>query len=162
MPEKSFAEAVLKKAAVSETREWRKAFTLEREGGAQCFNLRVWFVDGRESQALHWSHYRGDAYRDDGGEWEALTLLFSDRIVRIKGEHFGRMLDGLDDGKLKMLQQQDSDEIKLIRAHNLDKRLPSDKEMIIAEIHIDPPFETLVAEVKGDETHAGNAESVAR
>jgi hypothetical protein len=161
MPEtKSFAETVLKKTTVSEDREWRRAFTLERQETAQAFNLRIWFRNGRQAQALHWSHYLGDEYRDDGGEWESLTLLFGDRVVRIRGEHFKRLLDGLDDGKLRILQEQDGNEVKAIRAHNLDKRLASDKETIIAEIEVLPPFETLAAALEGGD-NAGNAESVA-
>jgi hypothetical protein len=124
--------------------QWRKAFIAEREGSAQAFCISVRSADGREVDGFAMSLYVRHKWLDRDARCERLVLIFSMGAVCIEGQHLQRGLDALEEGKLKRIQAQDSNEIALIRGHNADTRKAEEKEPIISRVLVSPSFESLV------------------
>lgn len=123
---------------------WRKAFTVEREGTAQTFSLSVRSCDGRSVDGFAMSHYVRHQWLDRNAHPERLVLLFSTGAMCIEGEHLQRGLDALEEGKLKRIQVQDSNEIAAIRSRNADVRKPEDKEPVVSRVLIAPSLDTVL------------------
>jgi hypothetical protein len=72
------------------------------------------------------------------------VLIFSVGAICIEGQHLQRGLDALEEGKLKRIQVQDSNEIALIRGHNADTRKVEDKEPTVSRVIVSPRFDLLL------------------
>jgi len=124
--------------------EWRQAFVMEREGSAQTFCISVRSADGREAEGFAMSLYVRHKWLDRTARAERLVLVFSTGAICIEGEHLQRGLDALEEGKLKRIQAQDSNEIALVRSHNADNRHPDKKEPIVSRVIVSPSFDSLL------------------
>jgi len=124
--------------------QWRKAFVVEREGAAQAFCISVRSADGRDVDGFAMSLYVRHKWLDHGARTERLVLIFSAGAICIEGQHLQRGLDALEEGKLKRIQVQDSNEIALIRGHNADTRKVEDKEPIVTRVIVSPRFDLLL------------------
>jgi len=124
--------------------EWRQAFVFEREGAAQAFCISVRSADGREAEGFAMSLYMRHKWLDRAARHEQLVLIFSAGAICIEGEHLQRGLDALEEGKLKRIQAQDSNEIALIRGHNADNRHPDKKEPIVSRVIVSPRLDALL------------------
>ena len=124
--------------------EWRPAFVMEREGSAQAFCISVRSADGREAEGFAMSLYVRHKWLDRNARQERLVLIFSIGAIGIEGEHLQRGLDALEEGKLKRIQAQDSNEIALIRGHNADNRHPEKKEPIVSRVVVSPCLDALL------------------
>ena len=71
---------------------------------------------------------------DRDSKTERLVWIFSNGGIYVEGQHLKRGLDALEEGKLKRIQEQDSNEIALIQSHNADVRKPEDKEPIVSRV----------------------------
>jgi hypothetical protein len=121
--------------------QWRKAFTAEREGASQAFCISVRSADGREADGFAMHQYLRHKWLDRDSRCERLMLRFSDGVIVIEGQHLQRGLDALEEGKLKRIQAQDSNEIAAIKGHNADTRKADEKEPIITRVLVSPSFE---------------------
>jgi hypothetical protein len=135
--------------------QWRKAFLLEREGAAQAFCISVRSADGREADGFAMSLYVRHKWLDRNARVERLVLIFSAGAICIDGQHLQRGLDALEEGKLKRIQAQDSNEIALIRGHNADTRKAEDKEPIVSRVIVTPRFDVLLESEESLEEIAG-------
>jgi hypothetical protein len=124
--------------------EWRPAFVMEREGGGQAFCISVRSVDGRDAEGFAMSLYIRHKWLDRSARVERLVLYFSTGAICIEGEHLQRGLDALEEGKLKRIQPQDSNEIALVRSHNADNRHPDKKEPIVSRVVVSPSLDSLL------------------
>jgi hypothetical protein len=124
--------------------QWRKAFVAEREGSAQAFCISVRAADGRDVEGFAMSLYVRHKWLDRNARVERLVLIFNGAAICIEGHHLQRGLDALEEGKLKRIQVQDSNEIALIRGHNADTRKAEDKEPIVSRVLISPRFDTVL------------------
>ena len=138
-----------------EGRAWRKGFGGDNAGSLNPFCLSLRRSDGRESEGPSMSLFAWHYWIDDGGPVERLVLIFSVGGIYVEGVHMKRQLNVLiEEGKLKYIQQHNSAEIEAIRAHNLDKRKPEDKEPIVRRILVTPDIMT---RLKSDENLAAIA-----
>ncbi len=64
--------------------------------------------------------------------------------IYIEGQHLQRGLDALEEGKLKRIQEHNSNEIALIKSRNAGVRKLEDKEPIVSRVVISPSFESLL------------------
>lgn len=124
--------------------EWRRAFIVEREGSAQSFCMSVGFRDGRDVEGFAMSLYVRHRWMDRSAKLERLVLVFSNGGIYVEGQHLQRGLDALEEGKLKRIQEQDSNEIALIKARNADARKQEDKEPIVSRVVTSPSFESVL------------------
>jgi len=124
--------------------QWRKAFITEREGAAQAFCVSVRSADGREVDGFAMSLYIRHKWLDRSARLERLVLFFSAGAICVEGHHLQRGLDALEEGKLKRIQIQDSNEIAAIRGHNADTRKPEDKEPIVSRVLVTPRFDAVL------------------
>ncbi len=83
---------------------------------------------------------------DRDAKTERLVWIFSNGGIYIEGQHLKRGLDALEEGKLKRIQEQDSNEIALIQSHNADVRKPEEKEPIVSRVVVSPSFESVLEE----------------
>lgn len=130
---KSFARSLLQDSA--EPEETRDAFVKERQSASQAFNLRLRFKDGRKARGFPWSLYSDDEWQDNG-KAEQLTLNFSKWKVSVDGEQLWRLIEKLDEGQLKAIQEHDSREAELLRAENADLKREH-KKAIVYRIHVE-------------------------
>ena len=126
--------------------EWRSAFVIERESTAQSFSLSVRPADGRSSEGFPMSLYVRHKWLDRNARLERLILLFSNGAIYVEGQHLQRALDAIEDGKLKRIQVQDSNEIAAIRGRNADVRKAEDKVPIVSRAVVSPPIELVLEE----------------
>jgi hypothetical protein len=124
--------------------QWRKAFLTEREGAAQAFCISVRCADGREADGFAMSLYIRHHWLDRNARVERLVLFFNGSAICVEGQHLQRLLDALEEGKLKRIQVQDSNEIALIRGHNADTRKAEDKEPIVSRVIVSPSVKSLL------------------
>ena len=124
--------------------DWRPAFVIEREGAAQSFCISVRLADGRDAEGFAMSLYIRHKWIDRGARVERLVLFFSTGAICIEGEHLQRGLDAFEEGKLKRIQVQDSNEIALVRSHNADTRHADKKEPIVSRVIVSPSFDSLL------------------
>lgn len=124
--------------------EWRRAFIVEREGAAQSFCVSVGFRDGRDVEGFAMSLYVRHKWIARSAKLERLVLLFSVGAIYIEGRDLQRGLDALEEGKLKRIQEQDSNEIAAIKARNADVRKAEDREPIVSRAVVSPSFESLL------------------
>jgi hypothetical protein len=116
-------------------RGWRNGFIGDNSGGLSPFCLSLRAKEGRLMEGPPWSLFTWHAWMDDGGTVEKLLLLFTVGGVYVEGFHMKRQVEAfLEEGKLKRIQEHDKTEIEAIRAHNLDKRKPEEKEPIVLRI----------------------------
>jgi len=123
--------------------QWRRAFTIEREGASQSMCISVRSSDGREADGFPMSLYVRHKWLDRG-RVERLVLMFSNGAVCVEGQHLQRGLDALEEGKLKRIQAQDGNEIAAIKGHNADTRKPEDKEPVVTRVIVSPRFDVLL------------------
>jgi hypothetical protein len=124
--------------------EWRRAFIVDREGAAQSFCLSVRSRDGRDVDGFAMSLYVRHWWIDRSAKLERLVLLFSNGGIYVEGQYLQRGLDALEEGKLKRIQEQDSNEMSLIKARNADVRKQEDKEPIVSRVVTSPSFESVL------------------
>jgi hypothetical protein len=124
--------------------EWRRAFIVEREGSAQSFCVSVGFRDGRNVEGFAVSLYVRHWWMDRSAKLERLVLVFSNGGIYVEGQHLQRGLDALEEGKLKRIQEQNSNEIALIKSRNADVRKQEDKEPLVSRVVLSPSFESLL------------------
>jgi len=147
MPEASHVHKLLNRMPKEETEtEWRQAFLMEREGAAQSFSVSLRLKDGRDADGFPISLYMRHKWIDRNSKTESLVWIFSNGGIYIEGQHLKRGLDALEEGKLKRIQEQDSNEIALIQNHNADVRKPEDKEPIVSRVVVSPSFESVLEE----------------
>lgn len=152
MAEHSFASKFISQAPHTEPEsDWRKAFTVERDGSAQPFCISVRLQNGRGAVGIAMSLYLRHWWLDDGGRTEKLILLFSGGAIYLEGRHLQRGVDALEEGKLKRIQEQSKNEISLIKGRNADLRKPEDKEPFVARVVVMP---SLQQALESDETLA--------
>jgi hypothetical protein len=173
MGEHSFASKFISQAPHTEPEsDWRRAFTVERDGSAQPFCLSVRSQNGRGAIGIAMSLYLRHWWLDDGGRMEKLILLFSNGAIYLEGQHLQRGVDALEEGKLKRIQEQSSNEVSLIKGRNADVRKAEDKEPFVSRIVVMPSLQhalendetlaeitNLVKEEYGN--HSGNDQSAA-
>jgi hypothetical protein len=145
MPDGSFVQKLISHAPHEETHtEWRRAFIVEREGAAQSHCVSVRSRDGREADGFAMSLYVRHKWIDRSAKLERLIWIFSNGAIYVEGQHLQRGLDALEEGKLKRIQEQNSNEIALIKSHNADVRKQEDKEPLVSRVVISPSFESLL------------------
>ena len=145
MRDTSYVQKLMSHAPPEEIEhEWRSAFIMEREGAGQGFCISVRSKDGRGVDGFAMSLYVRHHWIDRSSKLERLVWIFSNGGIYIEGQHLQRGLDALEEGKLKRIQEQDSNEIALIKSHNADMRKPQDKEPIISRVVTSPSFESLL------------------
>ena len=169
MAEISYAKRIMGSGAGppdvdDESRPWRNGFSGDNAGGANPFCLSLRSRDGRQMGGPSMSLFIWHDWIDDGGPTEKLVMFFniggSINVcgIYVEGLHMKRPVEALlEEGKLKRIQQHDSVEIEAIRAHNLDKRRPEEKEPIVLRILVTPDLET---RLKSDENLAVIAEAM--
>jgi hypothetical protein len=149
-PEKkaSFAESLLKKGTEPETgTEDPKEVTKEWQPTAQAFILRLWYKDGHHCESLPWTLFSGDAWRGgDDDKPESLKLIFGTRVVTIHGYNLKRLVEKIDDGRLKSIPEHDSREVALIRSQRPGD--PAEIRPAIVRIEVDPPFEEFARAIR--------------
>jgi hypothetical protein len=142
MPETSFAKRFVN-AQENDDKNWRAGFGGDNASGANPFSLSLRPKNGRQIDGLSMSLFVCHHWIDDGGSMDRLVLVFSVGGVYVEGIHLKRQVEALlEEGKLKRIQEHDSAEIEAIRAHNLDKRKPEEKEPIVLRILVTPDIET--------------------
>lgn len=149
MPDaRSFAESLRRQDAGrdGDDAEARAGFLRERPT-AQAFSLRLRFKDGRSAQGLPWALFAGYDW-SDAGRNERLTLMFTARVVDIEGQYLWRLVEEIDDGQLKAVQEHNAAEIALLRSENADQR-PGHQKPVIVSIAISPSFEECSRELRG-------------
>jgi hypothetical protein len=124
--------------------QWRQAFILEREGAAQAFSVSVRLKDGRGADGFPVSLYLRHKWMDAGAKAERLIWLFSNGAIYIEGRHLKRGLDALEEGKLKRIQEQDTNEIALIERHNADIRERDEKEPVVSKVIVSPGVDAVL------------------
>jgi hypothetical protein len=150
---KSFAESLLSKS--TETKDTgeddaQKGFTKEWQHAAQAFSLRLWFKDGHHCEALPWTLYSGDDWHGSATDKpERLTLTFGTRVVTVEGYNLRRLVEQIDEGRLKSIHQHDSKEVALIR--NEKPEDPLEIRAAILRINVEPPFEEFARAMKDGE-----------
>lgn len=160
MPETSFVRKVMgqQPGEAGQEEGWRKGFGGDNAGAANPFSLSVRYRDGRKVDGFSMSLYVRHHWIDAGGQVERLVLVFSTGGVYVEGQHLRREVDALlEEGKLKRIQEHDSAEVAAIRGHNLDKRLPEEKEPIVLRVIVSPDIE---AALEGDENLAAIAQAM--
>jgi len=142
MSENSFVKSLMRtppQGAIPEVEPaWRKAFWVDNAGSGGTFSVSVRFRDGRVAEGFSPGLYLRHAWIDQGGPRERLVWLFSHGGIYLEGRHLQRGLDGLEEGRLKRIQEHGETEIALIESHNLDIRKPEEKEPIIFRVVISP------------------------
>ncbi len=145
MPEGSFVQKLINHAPLDEPHtEWRRAFLMEREGAAQSHCVSVRSKDGREADGFAMAYYARHRWIDRSSKLERLVLIFTNGGIYIEGQHLQRGLDALEEGKLKRIQEHNSNEIALIKSRNAGVRKLEDKEPIVSRVVISPSFESLL------------------
>jgi hypothetical protein len=158
MPETSFVQKFISQAPHAEPNtDWRKAFIIERDGSAQPFCISARSQDGRTADGFTMSIYLRHKWLDRGARLEKLVLLFNGGAIYIEGHHLQRGLDALEEGKLKRIQEQNSNEIALIKSRNADVRKPEDKEPVVSRVLISPLLESVL---ESEETMADIAKAI--
>ena len=104
-------------------------------------------TDGNEGQGTPWYLFTGWQWKR-GGEWEDLTLLFSNRVVRIEGRNLAAAVMLLRAGRLEYFQQHNSVEQSLLLKAD-ETADTAHKKAIIKSITVEPDFGALVEAVKG-------------
>ena len=123
MRDTSYVQKLMSHAPQDEIEhEWRSAFIIEREGSAQSQCVSVRSRDGREANGFVMSLCVRHKWIDRSAKLERLVLIFSHGGIYVEGQHLQRGLDALEEGKLKRIQEQNSNEIALIKSHNADVR----------------------------------------
>ena len=145
MRDTSYVQKLMSHAPAEEIEhEWRSAFVIEREGSAQSQCVSVRSRDGREADGFVMSLSVRHKWIDRSAKLERLVWIFSNGGIYVEGQHLQRGLDALEEGKLKRIQEQDSNEIALIKSRNADVRKPEDKEPIVSRVVTSPSFERLL------------------
>ena len=75
---------------------------------------------------------------------ERLIWLFSNGAIYVEGRHLKRGLDALEEGKLKRIQEQDTNEIALIESHNAGILEREKKEPVVSKVIESPSFEAVL------------------
>jgi len=118
MRDTSYVQKLMSHAPQDEIEhEWRSAFIIEREGSAQSQCVSVRSRDGREANGFVMSLCVRHKWIDRSAKLERLVLIFSHGGIYVEGQHLQRGLDALEEGKLKRIQEQNSNEIALIKSH---------------------------------------------
>ena len=105
MPDKTFAQKLLRKAADRQSpQDDEKSFTSERQHTAQAFNLHVERRDGRRAEGFAWSHYAGYQWTDEGNH-ERLVVVFGMRAVEIEGQNLGVLVGEIREGQLNSIRE---------------------------------------------------------
>ena len=147
---------------------WRKGFGKDNAGGMATFCLSVRSRDGRHMCGPAMNLFTWHDWLDDIGPVERLILFFTVGAIYVEGIHMrGQVESVLQEGKLKWIQEHDRIEVETIRAHNLDKRKPEEKEPIVLRIIVTPDLETrlkmskhlaIIADaMKGERDESANA-----
>jgi hypothetical protein len=145
MRDTSYVQKLMSHAPQEEIEhEWRSAFVMERESNAQGFCVSVRSRDGRAVEGFAIPLYVRHRWIDRNAKLERLVWIFSNGGIYIEGQHLQRGVDALEEGKLKRIQEQDSNEIALIKSRNADVRKPEDKEPIVSRVVTSPSFERLL------------------
>jgi hypothetical protein len=145
MRDTSYVQKLMSHAPAEEIEhEWRSAFIIEREGSAQSQCVSVRPRDGREADGFVMSLCVRHKWIDRSAKLERLVLIFSHGGIYVEGQHLQRGLDALEEGKLKRIQEQNSNEIALIKSYNADVRKPEDKEPLVSRVVLSPSFESLL------------------
>jgi hypothetical protein len=145
MPEASYVQKLMNRPQKDEAHpEWRQAFVLEREGAAQAFSVSVRLKDGRNADGFPVSLYLRHRWIDHGSKAERLIWLFSNGAIYVEGRHLKRGLDALEEGKLKRIQEQDTNEIALIESHNAGILEREKKEPVVSKVIESPSFEAVL------------------
>lgn len=156
MPDKSFAEKLLRKAADRSPEDDGRSFTSERQHTAQAFNLHVERKDGRRTEGFAWSHYMGYQWTDMGSQ-ERLVVIFGTRAVEIEGHNLGGLVNEIREGQLNGIRELASGQAQLLEQGN------PDNQPIIKSVRSYPDFEEVLKELKGEEEHeTGHAGRVRR
>jgi hypothetical protein len=143
MPDKSFAEKLLRKAGQGERLNPEEdARTKERQ--ANAFGLGVRFKDGRSSEGFSWADYRGCRW-EDLGDKERVTVIFGARVVTVEGYNLDVLVRDIEHGQLSVIREHSGRQVMQLRNEN------PDNEPIIESIETAPCFEELVREIKGEE-----------
>lgn len=169
MRDTSYMQKLMSRSPQEESEpEWRRAFVMEREGAAQSFSVSVRSRDGRAADGFAMSLYVRHQWLDRSAKLERLLWVFSNGGIYVEGQHLQRGVDALEEGKLKRIQEQDSNEIVLIKSRNADVRKPEDKEPIVSRVVTSPSFESLLGSeenlaeiarvIKEDYAHHGGSD----
>jgi hypothetical protein len=147
---KSFAQTLLSKDTDTTEDDPQKAYTKEWQPAAQAFSLRLWFKDGHHCESLPWTLYSGDEWQgSNSDEAERLSLIFGTRIVTVEGYDLRRLVEQIDQGRLKSIREHDSKEVAFIRAEKPAD--PVDIKAAIERIEVEPPFEEFARSMKEGE-----------
>jgi hypothetical protein len=144
MPEVSYVHKLMNRPGGEAEPEWRQAFVVEREGAGQAFCVSVRLKDGRDAEGFPLSMYLRHRWIDQGAKVERLIWLFSNGAIYVEGRHLKRGLDALEEGKLKRIQELDSNEIALIDSRNADIRERDKKEPVVSKVLVCPRFEAVL------------------
>jgi hypothetical protein len=145
VPDGSFVQKLINHAPLDEPHtDWRRAFLMEREGAAQSHCVSVRSRDGREVDGFAMSYYQRHKWIDRSAKLERMVLVFSNGGIYVEGQYLQRGLDAVEEGKLKRIQEQNSNEIALIKSRNAAVRKLEDKEPIVSRVVLSPSFESLL------------------
>lgn len=145
---RSFAESLLRGDSVAASgSEARKGYSTQWQPTAQALYLRVWFKDGRRAEGLPWAFYSGDGWNaGTSGKPECLVLIFGERVVTIEGYHLRRLIEQIDEGRLKSIREQDSQEIALMRSES------GDGIALITRVDVQPELEEIAGRTRKGES----------
>lgn len=152
-----FVESVIRQRDKSSANEAaddddvRAGSTRER-ATVQPFSLSVRSKDGRTAQGLAWMHFDGYDYQDEGRS-EHLVLIFGNRVVDVQGWHLWRLVEQIDEGQLKAIQEHNSREVDLLRTENAGS-VRGHQRPVIVSISVTPPFAETAHEIRGDSDDA--------
>ena len=157
MHEVSYVQRMMNRPKDEARPGWRPAFVMEREGAVQAFSVSVRRKDCRDAEGFQASLYLRHRWVDQGSKVERLIWLFQHGAIYAEGMHLQRGLDALEEGRLKRIQEQDSNEIALIECHNADIRDMEQKEPVVSKVIVCPRLETVL---EGDEDYADIAKAI--
>ncbi len=147
------AEMILDKTArvASTPEDVPEGFVKERQASGQAGLLCLRFRGGRDEETVPWSLFARAKWHDDGNA-ERLSLLFSNCLVTVEGEHLRSIRLAHEEGQLKSLEEHNERDVELLRSENADVR-PDHKKPIIRSIRVEPSFEQTVSAMKGQDAH---------
>jgi hypothetical protein len=155
---KSFAESLLReqgRGVPPAPDEAREGATRERQHTAQALMLRLVFKDGRRAPGLPWAHFGGYEWTGgEGGRPERIEMIFGGRCVEIEGFCLFPVVEQIDEGQLKAIQEHNAQEVELLRGENADL-VAGKKRPIITRIAVDPPMRELMSAIRGEDHDAG-------
>jgi hypothetical protein len=121
-----------------------KSYTKERQHTAQALTLHVQHKHGRHAEGFGWAHYVGYDWRDDGTV-ETLVVVFTSRLVEIKGHNLNVLVGQIRDGQLNGVYELESPQLRLLENGN------QNDEPIISSVKSYPDFEDILREIKGED-----------